>query len=559
MYNFNLKGEILFTRKQFTRLSAMGLMLSGSLIYAGSSTAKIPKNSLTQQQGNTVKRGGKVLDYKESEVIVKFKKNVEVLHATGMINSLGIDVAKEFKTLSKAKKQAYMLVRSKSLSTEELIAKLKADPNVEYAEPNHLYKLDSIPNDPMFDQLWGQHNTGQSIDGTSGTPDADMDAPEAWEISTGSSNVVVAVIDTGVDYLHEDLAVNMWKNSNEIPDNGIDDDSNGYVDDVYGINAANNTGDPMDLVAEGGSHGTHVAGTIAAVGDNGKGVVGVSWNARIMALKFILNGSGWSSDAIECLEYVIEQKNAGVNIVATNNSWGGGGFSVTLKDAIEATNNLGILFTAAAGNSEIDNDSDPHYPSSYDLPGIIAVASTDQDDELVSTSKHYYGSNYGATSVDIAAPGINILSSIPTSGYAYYGGTSMATPQISGAIAILAGIDTGDSIASRKARILDSVDTLDSLDGKVVTGGRLNLKSAINTGTCPEGEHHKQGTLTCIPDTVPEFTPPYLADYDGLIQGTTDTDPNADPGADLTLDLPKCEGADEGKRLIQGTDTCVDP
>ena len=721
----------MLTKKQFIRLVSMGLILSGGLLYAGSSAAKIPKNSWPQQQENRVKTGEKVLNYKEGEVIVKFKKNVGISHAKGMINSLSMDVAKEFKTLSKAKKQAYLLVRSKSLSTEELIAKLKADPNVEYVEPNHLYKPDATPNDPMFDQLWGQHNTGQFVNGTSGTSDADMDVSEAWETSTGSSDVVIAVIDTGVDYLHEDLAANMWKNTNEIPDNGIDDDGNGYVDDVYGIDAANDTGDPMDVVAEDGGHGTHVAGTIAAVGDNGKGVVGASWNAKIMALKFLSTGGGYSTDAIECLEYVIAQKNAGVNIVATNNSWGGGDFSQTLKDTIEATNNLGILFTAAAGNDEVDNDATPHYPSSYDLPGIISVAATDQDDELVSTPKHYYGSNYGASSVDLAAPGINILSSIPkqytpksgdiffddmesgmgkwitggtndywaistdqeifdnpsfpvpspthflsdspsmdylnntnswimvandidlsaytdqevyigfgaawamfdagdhsyvevsgdsgstwtqledftdagyywknpyiyiipnnvktanfrirfhlqtdsggqwdgwliddvgigteaSSRYAYYGGTSMATPQVSGAIAILASIYGGDSIASRKARILDSVDTHASLNGKVVTGGRLNLKSAIDTGateTCPEDEHHIQGTLICLPGTA--VPPPELSDSPcgvgmRMTQGTEEcvsADEVAPPGAYL----PSCP---EGEQAVQGTDQC---
>jgi len=712
----------------------MGLILSGGLLYAGSSGAEIPASSLHPQRQSTAKMAKKAPKYKEGEVIVKFKKNIQMSQAKALTHSMNLNVAKEFKTLSKVKKKAYMLIRSKSLSTEELISKLRSDPNVESVEPNYIYKPLKVPNDPKFGKLWGQHNTGQTINGTNGTEDADVDAPEAWDISTGSDTVVIAVIDTGVDYLHEDLAANMWKNPNEIPDNGIDDDGNGYVDDVYGIDAANNSGDPMDVVAEDGGHGTHVSGTIAAVGNNGKGVVGVSWNTRIMALKFLstVDGGSTTSGAIECLEYVIAQKNAGVNIVATNNSWGGGGFETALKDAIQSTNNLGILFIAAAGNDEEDNDVTPHYPSSYDLPGIISVAATDQDDELVSTRKHYYGSNYGASSVDLAAPGINILSSIPrqytpksgdiffddmesgigkwitggtnntwaisdnqedfenssfpvpspthflsdspgvdyspntnswvklkddidlsgygagshvyvgigsamyiegnydhatvevsgdggstwktlfdfsgyarywqnpytfeipdsvktahfslrfrlnsddsyqypgwlidnigigteaSSQYAYYGGTSMATPQVTGAVAVLASIYTGDSIARRKARILDSVDTLASLNGKVSTGGRLNLKSAIDTGateTCPEGQHHRQGTLTCVPGTA--VPPPELSDSPcgtgmRMTQGTEEC-VSAEEVAPPGTYLPSCP---EGERLIQGTDQC---
>ena len=325
---------------------------------------------------------------------------------------LGLTISKTFKALSKASGHTYAVIQSKSLSTEALIAKLQADPNVEYAEPNYIYQPDTTPNDPYYNNLWGQNNTGQNIAGTVGTVDADMDAPEAWNTTTGSSDVVIAVIDTGVDYLHEDLTANMWHNPGEIPDNGIDDDSNGYIDDVYGIDAANNSGDPMDKLLEDGGHGTHVAGTIAATGNNGKGVVGVSWNSKIMALKFLTTGGGASSDAIECLNYVIAQKNAGVNIVASNNSWGGGDFSAALKDAIEASTNAGVLFLAAAGNGDsagngIDNDTSPHYPSSYDLPGIIAVAATDSDDNLASFS------NYGATTVDLSAPGTYTLSSTP--------------------------------------------------------------------------------------------------------------------------------------------------
>ncbi|MEA3419093.1 MAG: S8 family serine peptidase [Campylobacterota bacterium] len=715
---------------QFIVVSSIGLMLSGSFIYAGSSSAEIPASSLHPQRQSTVKAPKKAPKHKEGEVIVKFGKGMQMSQANTLVRSMGLNVSKEFKTLSRMKKKTYILIRSKSLSTEELITKLRSDPNVESVEPNYIYKPLEVPNDPKFGKLWGQHNTGQPINGRNGTKDADIDAPEAWDISTGSDAVVVAVIDTGVDYLHEDIAGNMWKNTNEIPDNGIDDDNNGYIDDAYGINAVNNSGDPMDILAEDGGHGTHVAGTIAAVGDNGKGVVGVSWNARIMALKFLSTGGGSTSDAIECLEYVIAQKNAGVNIVATNNSWGGGGYSPALKDAIQATNNLGILFTAAAGNGGEDrrgdnNDAYPHYPSSYDLPGVISVAATDQNDALASFS------NYGVTSVDLSAPGTNILSTTPrvyipkagdiffnnmesgmgnwstggtkntwaistdqeifenasysvpspthflsdspgvdyssdidswimlnndidlsaygtgnhvyigigagvyiegddydhgtvevsgdggttwtvlydfsgyahywtnpynfklpddvktpyfrlrfhmktdnteqydgwlidnvgigtelVSNYEYYNGTSMAAPQVSGAIAVLASVYTGDSIDDRKARILNTIDPLNSLNGKVATGGRLNLKSALDEGpvTCPEGEYFAQGTKNCIagtevsdPDPYPDKPcsgEAYTQGTNECISGTPVSDPDPYPPQ------PDCE-------LIQGTNNCI--
>jgi len=406
-------------KREFISVITLATLFSGAVAQAALPNANIPVTpSLKALQkaaalpSNTANINAQ--KYKKNEVIVKYKKNVDLTKVAAQSNMFGLSVAKKFNALSKATGHTFALVKSKSLSTEALIKKLKADPNVEYAEPNYIYQPDTTPNDPYYNILWGQNNTGQSVAGTSGTDDADMDAPEAWNKTTGSSDVVIAVIDTGVDYMHEDLSDNMWHNPGEIPNNGIDDDNNGYIDDVYGIDAANNTGDPMDKLVEDGGHGTHVAGTIAAKGNNGKGVVGVSWNSKIMALKFLTTGGGASSDAIECLNYIIAQKNAGVNIVASNNSWGGGGFSQSLKDAIAASNNAGILFLAAAGNGDssgngIDNDVTPHYPSSYALTGIIAVAATDSDDNLAGFS------NYGATSVDLSAQGTYILSSTPGS------------------------------------------------------------------------------------------------------------------------------------------------
>lgn len=346
-------------------------------------------------------------DYVADEVLVKFKPKV-IPHKAEERAKAVEDEALKVGVKAKLKKSfpfinVHNMKILDGMPVEKAIERLKRNPNVEYAEPNYIYSINLIPNDPLFNQLWGLNNTGQ----TGGTPDADIDVPEAWDVQYGSDIVVVGVIDTGVDYNHEDLSENMWVNPNEIFD-GIDNDGNGYIDDIYGINAITGSGNPMD----DNGHGTHVAGTIGAVRNNGKGITGVSNNLKIMALKFLnSSGSGTSSDAIECMQYVVNMKSRGINIKVTNNSWGGGGFSQALYDAIKALRDNGILFTAAAGNSSSDNDSKPFYPASYDLQNIISVAATDHNDNLASFS------NYGVTSVDVAAPGVNILSTLPGGSY----------------------------------------------------------------------------------------------------------------------------------------------
>ena len=239
--------------------------------------------------------------------------------------------------------------------------------------------------------------------------------------------MVVGVIDTGIDYKHEDLAANIWINPGEIPDNGIDDDNNGYVDDIHGINSITGSGDPMD----DHYHGTHCAGIIGAVGDNGKGITGVNWTVKIIGIKFVSGGFGLDSDAVESINYAVGLRNRGVNIRVLSNSWGGGGYSQSLLDAINQANTSGILFVAAAGNNSSDNDASLFYPASYDTLNVLAVASTDHNDNLSSFS------NYGATTVDIAAPGSSILSTYPNNNYYSTSGTSMATPHVAGAAALL--------------------------------------------------------------------------------------------------------------------------
>jgi subtilisin family serine protease len=367
-------------------------------------TYKAPTIEAASTREGEVKAGD---TYKEGEVLVKFRRHVNLSIAKGIAAIHTMSVKKEFKGLSRRRGQAYMLLKS-NLTTEEMIRKLKKDPRVEAVSPNYIRKIKATtPNDPSFSELWGLHNTGQPVNSTAGTADADIDAPEAWDTQTGSSTVVVADIDTGVDYTHVDLAANMWVNPFDTRD-GSDNDSNGYIDDIYGIDVVNNDSDPLD----NHGHGTHTSGTIGAVGNNGIGISGVNWQVKIMALKFLSAlGSGSDDGAIECIEYVIAMAQKGVNVVAINASWGGGGFNQLLKDAIEDAGNEGILFCAAAGNDGVDNDSSPHYPSSYDLPNIIAVAATDQNDDRSSFSC------YGLRSVDLAAPGSNIYSTLPYGGY----------------------------------------------------------------------------------------------------------------------------------------------
>jgi thermitase len=370
------------------------------------------------------------------------------------------------------------------LSVGEAVQRYEASPDVEYAEPNFLIFPTRTPNDTHFSKLWGLHNTGQTIGGRAGTADADVDAPEAWDTSTGNLTTVVAVIDEGMDIDHPDLRNNIWTNPGEIPGNNLDDDANGYVDDVNGYDFANDDAsvyDPDPISGKGDEHGTHVAGTIAAEGNNGTGVAGVNWQARIMALKFLGPNGGSTVDAVEAINYAVRN---GAKV--SNNSWGYvGSPSRSLQDAISRADTAGHLFVAAAGNGGADgvgdnNDRDSsntNYPSSYNNANVIAVAATDNRDKLATFS------NYGATTVDLAAPGVNIASTLPGNGYGYYSGTSMATPHVTGVAVLLKSQNPTLDDAQIKSAILDSVDKRSSLSGKVLVGGRLNAASALTSVT----------------------------------------------------------------------------
>lgn len=340
-------------------------------------------------------------------------------------------------------------------------------PEVEYAEPDYLQYAVRQPDDPRFPEQWALKNTGQ----TGGTPGADIDAPRAWDITVGSSQVIVMVIDSGIDYTHPDLAANMWRNPGEIPGDGIDNDGDGWVDDVFGIDPHNNDGDPMD----DNGHGTHVAGITGAVGNNGEGVAGVNWNVRLMACKFLgAGGAGATSDAIKCLDYAVRK---GAHL--TNNSWGGGGYSQALVDAIQAAGAAGQLFVAAAGNDASDNDMNPQYPCSYDVSNILCVASTDNRDSRSSFS------NYGVSTVHVGAPGSSILSTIPGGSYGLKSGTSMATPHVSGVAALVLAQNPGLPWWAIKQRILMGGDPVSGLMGRTSIGHRLNAPRTLTLSSAP--------------------------------------------------------------------------
>lgn len=339
-------------------------------------------------------------DYVKGEVIVKYKKNVPDERINGLHQRMNAIKKRDIPNL-----RIHSVKIPDDISVEEAIAQYKNDPDVEYAEPNYILKALATPTDTYFTNLWGLNNTGQNVNGTTGTSNADIDAPEAWDITQGSSSVVVAVIDSGVAITnnsstgHPDLTANRWVNAGETCVNGVDDDGNGRIDDCYGWDFLNNDNDPMDY----NGHGTHVAGTIGAVGNNSSGVVGVNWMVKIMPLRFLgATGSGSTTDAILAINYAA---NNGARII--NASWGGGPYSQALYDAINYARSNNVLFVAAAGNDGTNNDTTPSYPASYDLDNIISVAATDQNDALASFS------NRGATSVDLAAPGVNIYSTIP--------------------------------------------------------------------------------------------------------------------------------------------------
>ncbi len=399
--------------------------------------------------------------FREGELLVRFKRGVSEQGRKNFYKRRGSKKIKEFKHT----RFQHVKIK-KGLSVEQALREYRSDPDVELVGPNYIYEADNTPTDTYFTDLWGLHNTGQ----TGGTPDADIDAPEAWDITTGDSNTVVAILDTGIDYNHPDLIDNVWINPGEIAGNGVDDDGNGYIDDIHGIDTTNHDSDPMDDFG----HGTHVAGIIGAAANNGMGVAGVNWNVKLLACKFIdENGIGDTAAALECLDYIKDLKdNYNVNVAASNNSWGSPDYDQILYDGINSQQD--ILFVAAAGNDSITNDVVAHYPSSFDLPNVLAVAATDHDDKKATFS------NYGRITVDVGAPGVNILSTFPGNGFAFASGTSMATPYVAGLAALLKSQDQSRDCIDLKNLIMAGGDNVSDLEDATVSGKRINAYESVS-------------------------------------------------------------------------------
>lgn len=460
----------------------------------------------------------KEIPHIQGEVLVKLKRG-KMSSFMAQKSQLGIVAKKELKALS----GDYVLIKSGNKSSVGLVNLLSNHPDIEYAEPNYIYKIVedktlnlnlttaiqekmtvNTPNDPMFGKLWGLVNNGTNEPTdeygrntrTNGVAGADVSALAAWSLNKGSRNVVVAVIDTGVDYNHPDLVNNIWVNRNEVDGNGIDDDKNGYVDDYHGWNAESDHGDPMD----GNDHGTHCSGTIGASHNNGVGVAGVMDEVSIMGVKFLSNdGSGTLADAVEAIDYATK-----MNVDIMSNSWGGGGFSQALFDSITAAKNKGIIFVAAAGNSTNDNDASPSYPASYQIENVISVASHTFNEELSSFS------SYGKRTVHVAAPGQNILSTTPNNKYKVFSGTSMATPHVSGALGLLVAQEGRMPLSAVKDRLVKTSTPVGAFRKKTLGGGRLNAYNLL-TNTRPTRTGPNDNAWVSVPlSEVIESAHPYL-------------------------------------------------
>ena len=408
------------------------------------SAASAVDNSGTNNGTLNTLNGSNSTDYKENELFVKFKPEVSEDTIRNTHLEVGSTVLKEYVEI----KGLQLVKIPDNMSLSNALKKYMQNKDVEYAEPNYVYKKDSIPDDPYYNDLYGLTK---------------INATGAWDITTGSNSVIIAVVDSGVNTTHPDLINNIWINPNEIAGDGIDNDGDGYIDDINGWNFIDNSSN----VTDNNGHGTHVSGIIAATGNNALGVTGMMWNAQIMVLKFLdKNGYGYIEDAVSAILYA---SNKGADIIS--NSWGGGQYSQTLKDAIDASK---ALVVCAAGNeySGVSNDIDPTYPASYTSDNIISVAATDENDTLA------YFSNFGENSVDVAAPGKGIYSTYRGS-YGYLSGTSMATPYVSGLAGLIKSLRPDLNALQIKNTILDNVDFISSLTGKVLTSGRINAYKAL--------------------------------------------------------------------------------
>ncbi len=444
---------------------------------AESPTTPEPEPAMAQQ--------AETADFRAGELIVKFKTEIGEVSVNDVLTNAGIQIQKRYDEIG-----IYKCNTNRNVF--EAIEECNQHPDVVYAEPNYVYKMSVDPNDSRYSSLYGMRQ---------------IDAPQAWDVQTGDKSIIVGVIDTGVDTDHSDLKANIWRNPGESGDgkenNKIDDDGNGFVDDYRGWDFNNDDNNPFD----DNDHGTHVSGSIGAVGNNGKGVVGVCWNVSIMPLKFLAgNGSGTTDDAVGAIIY---GANMGAKVLS--NSWGGGGKSQALEDAIKFAHQKGVLFVAAAGNDFSNNDKAPTYPANYEVPNVVSVAANTSSDQLAGFS------NYGKKTVELSAPGNNIFSTVARGQYASLSGTSMATPHVSGAAALVLSQYPNLSVNQLIIRLLGSVDRKSKYADKVSTGGRLNVFKALSTSPII-------ARTTRLGNTLDE-TGPYKVEAevldDSAVQGTT--------------------------------------
>lgn len=418
---------------------------------------------------NAIIEGNPNLTFDPTSVLVKFRDGATPAQVAAGLATVNGRVIKTWALVP----GLYHVALPTGTSVPQALASLRAHAaatrTIDFAEPDLIYKLIATPNDPGFAQLWGMNNTGQTVNGDPGVAGADIDANLAWDVTTGSSAVVVGIADSGIRATHEDLAANRWTNPGEIAGNNVDDDSNGYIDDVWGWDFWNNDRDPTD----DNGHGTHTAGTVGAVGNNGRGVAGVAWTVRLAGLKIgSRSGSVSSSAGISAINYCV-----GKGIRVSNHSWGGTGFSSSFDLAVTNARTAGHLLVCAAGNSNINNDVTPFYPASYAQDNIIAVASVDNNDARSSFS------NFGATRVDLGAPGSTILSTYinrnSNTTYAYLSGTSMAAPHVTGVAALVWTVNPTWTYSDVRTKILSTVRPTASMNGRTVTGGVLNANNAV--------------------------------------------------------------------------------
>jgi thermitase len=429
----------------------LSLSACGSPVAETNATAAAPTCSIAGAKA--AESAAAVQEIPGNRFIIKYKERAGIQSVGSRLartQRIGARLSKGTK-ISELDSNLAVMLMPQEISVNDLAAKLPAE-EIEYVEPDFKVHGSFISDDPKISNQWAH---------------AVVNSAAAWDVSRGSSSVIVAILDSGIDYNHEDLAANTWSNPGEIPGDGIDNDGNGFVDDIHGWNFVDNNNTP--IADDSAFHGTHVAGTVGAVGNNGIGISGHAQNVRLMALKFLgSDGSGYTSDAVKGIKYAIAR---GAKII--NNSWGGGSKSATLSAAIDDARAAGILFVVAAGNEGVNNDKVASYPTNYPQDNIVRVAASDSSDKLASWS------NYGPTKVDLAAPGVSIYSTKNGNAYQYLSGTSMATPLVSGVLATMIAARPDLTYLQIKGALLETVDVIASLKGRVAWNGRINAGKAL--------------------------------------------------------------------------------